>query len=356
MTMDRESRPLVVRFGAMGDMVLLTVLIRALYARFGQPVDVVGSGSWTRPLLEGQPGVGRLFVIRSRRSPYSLSAEQRHLVGLLRERGPGPAWVYESDDAKPSWLLRRAGFSAGLISRSSDYPRRPGEHFADRWLRFAASTPRDLQMAPPLVLAAAAPYSQLEVSTQARAQLDPWLRARGLEGRPLILVQAGNKRTMRIGPRRRASNTKYWPEDRWSAVLRGLRAFHPQHALLLLGVPREARLNEEIMRQAAVSDLHNVADDLPIPRLLALAERATGLISVDSGPAHAAAAVGCSVVVLFGRAEIAQYAPRGPNATVRSLAGLVDGEQSILGINVEQVLATWQELMTVTSGRPTGIR
>jgi heptosyltransferase-2/heptosyltransferase-3 len=356
MTTSRELRPLVVRFGAMGDMVLLTVLIRALYARFGQPVDLVSSGAWTRPLLEGQPGVGRVLVIWSRRTPYWLSAEQRRLVRQLRERGPGPVWLYESGGTKLSWLLERAGFPAGLISRAADFPFKAGEHFADRWLRFAASTPRDLHTAPPLVLAGAVPYSQLEVSAQARAQLDPWLRARGLEGRPLILVQAGNRRTTRIGLRRRASNTKYWPEDRWSAVLRGMRALHPQHALVLLGVPREARLNEEIMRKAAVTDLHNVADDLPIPRLLALAERATGMISVDSGPAHAAAAVGCSVVVLFGRAWIAQYAPRGPNAIVRSLAGLVDGEQSMLGISAEQVLATWQELMTVTRGRPTAIR
>jgi hypothetical protein len=43
-----SNRPLVVRFGALGDMVILTVLIRHLYARFGQPVDILASGAWTR--------------------------------------------------------------------------------------------------------------------------------------------------------------------------------------------------------------------------------------------------------------------------------------------------------------------
>ena len=47
----------------------------------------------------------------------------------------------------------------------------------------------------------------------------------------------------------------------------------------------------------------NAADDLPIPRLVALLARAAGLITVDSGPAHAAAAVGCPLVVLFGKAS-----------------------------------------------------
>ncbi len=343
--------PLVVRFGAMGDMVLLTVLIRALHARFGDPVDIVASGSWTKPLLEGQPGVGRPFVIGSRRRPYLLSREQQHLVRQLRERHAGPVWLCESDDAKPLWLLKRAGYASGLICRANDLPRKAGEHFADRLLRFAASTPRDLGASMSSMPAGVAPLGQLFVSPTVRNELDGWLRTRGLADRPLILVQAGNKRTMRRGARRRASNTKYWPEERWSAVVRALRALHPDHALLMLGAPREAGLNSEIIRMADAGDVSNVALELPIPRLLALAERAVGLVSVDSGPAHAAVAVGCPAVVLFGKADIALYAPRGPDAIVRCLSGTVDGEASMMGITPEQVMAAWKNVMTEAAGR-----
>ena len=52
------ARPLLVRFAAFGDAVLLTPLIRQLHARFGSPVDLLSSGPWTQPLLQGQPGVG----------------------------------------------------------------------------------------------------------------------------------------------------------------------------------------------------------------------------------------------------------------------------------------------------------
>ncbi len=327
----------------MGDMVLLTVLIRALHARFGQRADIVASGSWTEPLLEGQPGVGRLFVIGSRRRPYLLSREQQSLVRRLRERGAGPVWLCESDDAKPLWLLERSGYRTDLVCRANEFPRKPGEHFADRWLRFAACTPRDLGASLSSAPAGVAPQSQLFVSATVRNELDDWLARRGLAARPLILVQAGNKRTMRRGARRRASNTKYWPEDRWSAVLRALRALHPDHALLMLGAPREAQLNAEIIRRADCGDVFNVARELPIPRLLALAERAVGLISVDSGPAHAAVAIGCPAVVLFGKAEIALYSPRGPGEIVRCLSGAVDGEASMLGITSEQVVSAWRD-------------
>src|SRR3569832_935861 len=96
------------RFGAFGDMVLLTILLRHLYERFGTPVDVISSGPWTAPLLEGQPWMGRLSIVRSRRTPYLLSLDQRRLVSWLRERGPGPTWYCDRELGIE--LLNKGGF------------------------------------------------------------------------------------------------------------------------------------------------------------------------------------------------------------------------------------------------------
>ena len=79
-------RPLAVRCGAFGDMVLLTALIRMLHARFHSPVDIVTSGPWSEPLLRGQPGIGEIWTLRSRKTPYWLSAAQRTVVRRLRAR------------------------------------------------------------------------------------------------------------------------------------------------------------------------------------------------------------------------------------------------------------------------------
>src|SRR5687767_12518643 len=107
-------RPLVVRFGSMGDMVISLALIHALHKRFGTPVDVISSGSWTRPLLESQPGVGKLYLIRSRKTPYAFSPEQWELVRTLRERGPSPTWICDAND-KCRWLIARAGIPASQV-------------------------------------------------------------------------------------------------------------------------------------------------------------------------------------------------------------------------------------------------
>jgi heptosyltransferase-2/heptosyltransferase-3 len=84
---------------------------------------------------------------------------------------------------------------------------------------------------------------------------------------------------------------------------------------------------------------------LPIPRLVALLERASGLVTVDSGPAHAAAAVDCPQVVLFGKALPSLYRPWGTGgADVRVLTGELDGEPSMLGIPVTEVIQAWSTL------------
>ena len=51
------------------------------------------------PLLHGQPGVGEIFSMRSRKTPYWLNADQRRVVRKLRARGAGPTWFCDADDA-----------------------------------------------------------------------------------------------------------------------------------------------------------------------------------------------------------------------------------------------------------------
>jgi ADP-heptose:LPS heptosyltransferase len=355
-------RPLAVRCGAFGDMVLLTALIRVLHARFHSPVDIVTSGPWSEPLLRGQPGVGEVWTVRSRKTPYWLSADQRRVVRLLRGRGPGPTWFCDgSDAARP--LLVRAGIPKEFIVDVRDHPLKPGEHATEQWRRLAQITPAavEAQMgaspftaAPEVELAAATPGCHLEVGDGQRADLDVWLRTRGLFGVPLILIQIGNKRTMRRGLRRLAVNNKYWPNERWAEVLRQVRLRCPDHAIVLLGTGPEYSLNREVMALANVAGLHNAADDLPIPKLVALLERADGLITVDSGPAHAAAAVGCPLVVLFGKALPSLYRPWGTaGADVKVLCGQVAGEPDMSGIESSSVMDAWSslKLRSATPGR-----
>jgi heptosyltransferase-2/heptosyltransferase-3 len=326
-------------------MVLLTALIRVLHARFHSPVDIVTSGPWSEPLLRGQPGVGEVWSMRSRKTPYWLGADQRRVVARLRARGVGPTWFCDPGDAvRP--LLARAGIPEEYVVDVRNHSLLPGEHATEQWRRLAQITP--VAAAAPRGtgdLAAVTPGCYLEVSDQQRVDLEAWLRARDLSAAPLILIQIGNKRTMRRGLRRLAVNNKYWPNERWAEVLRHVRRQYPDHAIVLLGTGPEYALNQEVAALANIARLYNAADDLPIPRLVALLARAAGLITVDSGPAHAAAAVGCPLVVLFGKALPSLYRPWGTaGADVKVLCGQLAGDPDMLGIESRSVIAAWSSL------------
>jgi len=344
-----NPRPLIVRFGALGDMTILTVMIRLLYERFGERVDIVGSGGWTRPLLEGQYGVGDVYLIESRRWPYFASPEQWALTRKLHARGPSATWLCDERNQKILRVLKWAGWTRAHSCHYFGLRDLPGPHMCDLWQRFAFRDPAVLggnDHPVPRWLPQA--HSELAIDHVERMATTEWLASQGIGDRPLILIQAGNKRTMRGAHRRRTSNTKYWPELNWCAVLRGLREQHPEHAILLLGTPAEAPLNQDILHLANIPHCFNVAHAVPIPRLMALADRAVGTISVDTGPAHVAAAMGCPVVTLFGKSLPVNYAPRGPDAQVVCLTGMHESQQSMLGITPQQVLEAWQ---TISRGK-----
>ena len=340
------TRPLVVRFGSMGDMVIVLSLIQALHRRSGELVDIVSSGPWTRPLLESQPGVGNLYLIRSRKLPYAVSPQQQHLVRTLKARGVSPTWICDSDD-KCRWLVARAGIPPSHIADVRSLPKQPREHAVDRWLRFAQASPAVHDVSMRAIDARALRVPPLRVAEQWRRDLDAWLRASSLAGRPLVLVQAGNRRTTKWWrPRQRLSNSKYWPEERWARVIDWVAQSEPEAEVLLMGVPSESRLNEAILDLTTTRRARNVARDLPLHRLLALQERAIGMISVDTGPAHSAGALGCPLVVLFGTADPDHYAPRSPNDAVVLLSGNDNHGQSMLAISEDKVVHAWRALQS----------
>ncbi len=342
-----EPPPLVMRCGAFGDIVLLTVLLRQLHLRFGKPVDVVSSGPWTRPLLEGDSAVGRLFIIRSRRTPYWLSIQQRQLVAWLRQRGAGPTWFCDRGEGRG--LLSAAGIPDDYICDTNAYAWPKEETFADRYLRLGSYTPKAFEGSLPPAKAGVPRAARLNITPLARRELESWLSARGLAARHFVVFHPGSRHIARRWLRPRSGTTKYWPEERWARVVRAVREACPDHVILFSGTRAEGRFNSEIIHQAGVADAFNIADALSVRALLALLERAHSMIAVDTGPAHAAAALGCPTVALFGTASPQLYRPGGATTPAVALTGEVAGQQNILGIAPETVIDSWLELVKNTS-------
>lgn len=338
-----ENHPLVCRFGALGDMVLLTPLLKQLYLRSGLPCDVIGVGGWNKLLFAEMPWVRDVFTIDSRSAPYWINRSQRDLVQTLRQRNYRFVWVAET--SKKSYrLLARAGITRANSVNQLDLEPVQAEHYTEKWLRLGQGSPDGFEF-PQVELE---PDTELFVSDAERLECRQWLQSRGLDPeRPLICVQAGSKRTTRRGKADRASNTKYWREQNWAAVIDGMIERLPDAQVLLCGIAAElemCRAIEACCRSAR--QVHSAADDLPLRRLLALLSMSHSCISVDTGPAHAAAALNCPLVVLFGKASPHRFRPVSAASPVRVLQGFAGGdpaeEADIAHIEPGQVLDEWQ--------------
>jgi heptosyltransferase-2/heptosyltransferase-3 len=329
-------------------MVLLIPMLKALAARYGQPCELVSSGPWTTPLMQRVPACGAVRLLTSRRAPYWFNRSQWQLVAWLRSRPASPVYVFEPDE-KTHWLLQRAGIGPEWICSLRDLPRLPAENILHHALRLARATPAALRDSPGFpVDPAFTPDARPALTPADRSDCRDWLAQRGLAGAPLVLIQPGNKKTMRRGSRQRGTNIKYWPESSWAQVIRAVRELLPASRVLICGSPAEQDLALAIQQQSACDGVILATGDLPIARLLAVQEIAHSMISVDTGPAHSAAAMGCPLVVLFARIDPALYAPTPTTAPVRLVVPPGnDPSAPMTTITPEKVVTAWKQLVGI---------
>lgn len=185
---------------------------------------------------------------------------------------------------------------------------------------------------------------RLYVDDADRADLDAWLQRHGLAGKPLVLLQPGNKRTLKRGRAGQLGDDKIWPLENWAGLIRALLARDADLRIVLCGVPAERAVLRAIARAAQSDRVFVAAGELPLRRLLALQERAAAMISVDTGPAHAAAAMDCPLIVLYGAASPAQWLPRSPGGSPVIALGGPPRRTRVAEIALAEVLAAWDGL------------
>jgi heptosyltransferase-2/heptosyltransferase-3 len=118
----------------------------------------------------------------------------------------------------------------------------------------------------------------------------------------------------------------------------------PDAVIVLCGAPRETLLLSWI--HAAVQMPTVVfAAEIPLGRLLALCEVSHSMISVDTGPAHAAAALALPLLVLFGGHSQAEWLPRSSSGSPVIGIGGPPTSTRLDQISEEDVFNAWLTLL-----------
>ncbi len=194
----------------------------------------------------------------------------------MRARGLGP--VYQCDpEPKAQWLVEHAGVPREWIVRAHDFPAPQPMHWTEWWLAIAMLTSASA--------AATAAGSGRRADRCRAAPVRGRAGPRGLRalacrravgaGDPLVLIQAGNKRTLKRGRRVGTSDAKYWPPQRWGALARGVLEALPARARVAdrrAGRARRGRVDPTRRRLAARAQSRH-RHDRAAPACLARARR-----------------------------------------------------------------------------------
>jgi ADP-heptose:LPS heptosyltransferase len=347
----------VLYFARLGDMVMLTALLSFLHKRYRRPCQVIGAGSWTSAVFQGNPDVSQVWSF-GRHFPFPLTREWPRVARALRDSHPGPIYICEHHHRQLPRVRRMLAFSGVDTARCLFITEKPGtvHHSVDRLIRLGEQTPRALEARDyPLPEPDVQWAPRLRVFSDDRVGLNTWLRERGWAGRPLVVVQPGNHRSMswkRARWRRLNTDDKAWPIERWVTLLHQVHERMPGALIMLRGSEEEVGMLQSVQAIAALDSV--VVAGMGLRRLFALCEMAHSMISVDTGPAHAAAALGLPLVVMYGAESQRFWLPRSHCGS--PVIGVGGPPQSVRvdQIPVEAVFAAWCALLAQLEAAPRG--
>jgi ADP-heptose:LPS heptosyltransferase len=341
-------QPAVLYFARLGDMVILTAMLALLHRRFGRPCHVIGAGSWVRGVFQGNPDVARVWTF-GRHLPFMLSGAWPEVRRALRESDPAPIYICEHNHRQLP-RIRRMLFLCGIDLRRCVFVSEDPQtlhHSVDRLVRLGEKTPDALSAGDYPVPGSGLQWApRLCVSAADQADLEKWLCELGWAGRRIVLVQPGNHRSM---SRRRGrwarmkTDDKAWPTQRWVTLLQRVHSRLPDALILLRGTQEELDMLQGI--QAATGLDCVVVAETGLRRLFALCGIAHSMISVDAGPAHAAAALGLPVTVMYGAGPQRFWLPRsGSGSPVIGVGGPPESMR-VDQLSVEAVFNAWCTLL-----------
>ena len=279
--MSRRARALAIFPGALGDFVCFLPALHAL-AR-GRRVDLCARTEYGELLPDGMRAgtierreIARMFVA---------GADLRESEAFFAPFEIVYSWSGSGDP------VFRANFARAAGSKARLFPFRPAAartHIADYYLACVGAPP--------------GAQPALGLKPHAVAWARAWLRANGLEDGRLLIVAPGS-----------GAKEKNWPREYFREVIEWWTRSPTGKVSVVLGPAEE----DDYSFWAGHAP---VARGLSLGRLAALLSLANVYLGNDSGVTHLAAAVGAKTVALFGPTAPAEWAPRGRDIEVLSLA------------------------------------
>ncbi len=298
---------LVVKLSAIGDVVHALAFLDVLHRNFPKArIDwVVEEGA--AAIVEGHPAIGRVMVSRRKSWLRELAEDHRFkkIFGEIR------LFVKDLRRVRYDCVIDLQGlFKSGMVVGLSKGKRKVGMTGAREGASLFLKEPsvkvnyhqhaidRYLEIASYLGCKWTEWDNRIPVSESQRRAMDQLLASHGVEGDNLLAVNPMAK-----------WKTKLWEPSLFAALAdRVVAEFSCR--VIFTGSKEDRPVIENILSMMKNRAL-NFAGKTGLKELAALYGRCRVLVTTDTGPMHMAAAMGCSVVALFGPTSPLRTGPYG---------------------------------------------
>jgi ADP-heptose:LPS heptosyltransferase len=264
---------LIIKPGAVGDLLQMTPVIRALKAYSPEAkISILVGSEITAAIFKNDPRISETVIFEHGGMHRSLSSRLA-LWKYLHSKGYDLVLNYQRSNLK-TWFLASAAFPCRVLVY----------HKAKN--RTIHAVVNYLETLMPLGLSATDLELELVLDDEARVYARNFFSSHSLDGKTVIALNPGATHAV-----------NRWPASRF-AELADLITSQLHAYPLIIGGPDDISLADEIMARSLL-------------QLGAVLEKCSLLVSGDTGPLHMATAVGTKVVALFGAADPGRTGPVG---------------------------------------------
>ncbi len=297
----RVRRALVTKLRHHGDVLLASPVFTALKRAAPEAeIDALVYAE-TAPMLSGHPAIARLHAIDRQWKKVGIAgqaAAEWALLSELRARRYDLV-VHLTEHPRGAWLARLSG-AAHAVSLQ-----RPGRFWQGSFSHLYRLVPRrhtvernlDALRRIGIAVEEADKALVLVPGAAAEAAIDTLLAARGLAAQHFVHLHPASRWLF-----------KCWPAEKVGDLVDRL-AEHGLPVVLTAAPDERERALVDAVVAAARSPVVNLAGQLSLKELAALAARARLFVGVDSAPMHIAAAMGTPSVALFGPSGETEWGP-----------------------------------------------
>jgi heptosyltransferase-2 len=281
-------RVLIVKFGAIGDVVMALPAVRELHQQ-GNEIDWV-CGQGVAPLLACYPWVRTIVVDDRALLTGGRFAKAKALVSLWRRVAGRPytlcATLYYDRRYRLLTLPVRAERKVMFSTTGRGMKLLPGRHHTDEYERVLLGLEDSCR-----------PTSLMPVRPE-HLPPSPLLTKRGAVRIALVPAGAGNMLRQQI--------LRRWPAANYAALARTM--LERGWEVVLLGGPDDGWIRPHFEGMGVVDRI----GELTLPQVISACDDCDAVVSHDTGPLHLAGLSRALVVALFGPTDPGNFMPRRP--------------------------------------------